>query len=156
MVANWSRCWGGSFKGSMQRAAKRDLWFLAQMQEPRTTCQAFVNPLDWVFNVRSTIDFLRTYEPLDIVCKKSFMSFLSVCAPVHFSGKDHQLWSYSQRSPWLKKVYAHCLVLLGWLLRPSDRPLISWQLPVSVLLTVTWMDLPGGLVEYAFSSLPCF
>lgn len=41
------------------------------MQEPRTTCQVFVNPLDWVFNVGSTIDFLRTCEPLDAVCKES-------------------------------------------------------------------------------------
>ena len=126
------------------------------MQEPRTTCQVFVNPLDWVFNVRSTIDFLRTCEPLDIVCKESFVFFffcfffLSVCVPVHFSGKDHQLWSYSQRSPWLEKVYAHCL---AWLLRPSVRPCISWQLPIPVLLTVTWMDLPGGLFEYTFSLL---
>lgn len=127
------------------------------MQEPRTTCQVFVNPLDWVFNVGSTIDFLRTCEPLDAVCKESFVLlffFFSVCVPVHFSGKDHQLWSYSQRSPWLEKVYAHCLVLLAWLLRPSVRPCISWQLPVPVLLTVTWMDLPGGLLGYTFSLLP--
>lgn len=72
---------------------------------------------------------------------------------MHFSGKDHQLWLYSPRSPWLEKVYAHCLVLLAWLLRPSVRPCISWQLPVPVLLTVTWMDLLGGLFGYTFSLL---